>query len=68
MRLMIAPAQARFSGVWLVDVAAQLYTIELAEKHPEIYRKDAKYCAGTFWTLALIMKPTAATPIGTLIW
>lgn len=64
---MIAVAQALFSGVWLVDDAAQLYTIALAAKHPEMYRNDAKYRTGKLRAETEMMKPTMATPIGALI-
>lgn len=63
----MAPAQALFCGVWLMAFAAQLYTIELAEKHPETYRNEAKYRGPMARVDTLMMKPIAATPMGMLM-
>ena len=63
--LMIAVAQDLFSGVWLTADAAQVYTIAFAAKHPEMYKNEAKYRAGTFKVATEIMKPVAATAIET---
>jgi len=61
----MAVAHARFSGVWLTADAAQVYTKALAEKQPEMYKKDAKYRAEMLRVATEIAKPMAAAPIGT---
>jgi len=60
---MIAVAQALFSGVWLVVLAPHANTRLLPVKHPAMYRKLAKYLAGTFNVATEMTNPTIATVI-----
>jgi hypothetical protein len=64
----IAVAQARFSGVWFSDDAAQEYTVALAANVPAQYRRDAKWRARIFRVEAEIAKPMIATAIGAIMW
>jgi hypothetical protein len=64
---MIAVAHARFSGVWFKVELAQLNTIALDEKQPQMYRKAAVYRAALLSVDTEIMKPTQATACGTAI-
>jgi len=65
--LMIAVAQALFSGVWLVVLAPHANTRLLPVKQPAMYRKLAKYLAGTFSVATEITNPTIATAIEMMI-
>jgi hypothetical protein len=64
---MIAVAQARFSGVWFRVELAQLNTIALDEKQPQMYRNAAVYRAALLSVDTETMKPTQATACGTAI-
>lgn len=68
VRLIIAVAHARFSGVWLTADAAHVYTSELAAKQPQIYRNDEKYLAAVFKVDTLMTNPTTAVAIEPPIW
>jgi hypothetical protein len=65
--LMIAVAQALFSGVWLVVLAPHAYTRLLPVKQPAMYRKLAKYLAGTLRIATEMMNPVIATLIDMMI-
>lgn len=64
---MIAVAQALFSGVWLVVLAPHAKTRLFPVKQPAIYKKLAKYLAGTLSVATEMMKPVIATLIETMI-
>lgn len=66
--LIMAVAAAFFSVVSPTVKAAQLYTAALAPKTPQMYRKEAQYRPARFRTVALMMNPTTATPIGAQMW
>jgi hypothetical protein len=61
--LIIAVAQALFSGVWLVVLAPQANTRLLPVKQPAMYRKLAKYLAGTLRVATEMINPVTATLI-----
>lgn len=61
----MAVAQARFAGVWFNVADAQLYTMALLPNRPQMYKKDAKYRAGTFKVDTVMMKPVIAKQSGT---
>jgi hypothetical protein len=65
--LMIAVAQALFSGVWLVVLAPHANTRLLPVKQPAMYRKLAKYLAGTLRIATEMMNPVIATLIDMMI-
>jgi hypothetical protein len=65
--LMIAVAQALFSGVWLVVLAPHAKTRLLPVKQPAMYRKLAKYLAGTLRVATEMMNPVIATLIDMII-
>lgn len=64
----MAPPAALFSGVWLSELTAQVYTSAFAEKLPDVYKNAAVYLAAVLSVATEITKPTMEIQLLTIMW